>query len=426
MVGLCTIAVSRPSAEGACAGIAELVTPIASQVQQLSATLMSSGQAVLPSHVGLLCGALGALCVAVNAALIEFAAAETRAFLWELTWTSCAAAQSAAVSLGQRGCVHEGRQVEDALCSVLGPALSEADSTTQLAALRHLQRLASTNAAAAVLDVLEAQLPHLGHSTMAAGSTFGGYSDQPAWVAVARATILQCFQQVESTAREDPELHAQALRVAAVCASYCPKVLAGPDVAAQQLLEFCLLLGVNAMVASQHRGLCEDAVALVRVVFRAADVGNSSGTAAGQLAASLGKMLGLVAMPSPPDCPHQWGPRLVDACVGAASGGMPSWMMSPLSAALHEAWGIVGTPTFCWWLTAALDNGSGAPSGWRDMSPPSKRLEALLGPQAVGRGTKAERLLPLKEFKKRLKVLSGGKKKGTCGQPPPRSSSSSR
>lgn len=68
-----------------------------------------------------------------------------------------------------------------------------------------------------------------------------------------------------------------------------------------------------------------------------------------------------------------WGARLVDGCLGAASGAMPSWMMTPLASTLHAAWNAVGTPVFTAWLREALDKGRGAPAGWKEMQPPESR-----------------------------------------------------
>mmetsp|Transcript_6206 Transcript_6206/g.14910 ORF Transcript_6206/g.14910 Transcript_6206/m.14910 type:complete len:102 (+) Transcript_6206:3-308(+) len=100
---------------------------------------------------------------------------------------------------------------------------------------------------------------------------------------------------------------------------------------------------------------------------------------------------------------------------------MPSWMMTPISSTLYSAARAVGLPNFCFWLNEALDHGVGAPSGWREMQPPESRLTALFAVPGSHLGSGTDIQVSDREFKKRLKVLCGGKKKGELGRPPPRS-----
>ena len=78
-------------------------------------------------------------------------------------------------------------------------------------------------------------------------------------------------------------------------------------------------------------------------------------------------------MPGQQQGAPNWGPRIVDGVLGAASGGMPSWMMSPLAACLYQSWQTVGPHVFCYWLDQALSSGTGAPSTWREMQPQESR-----------------------------------------------------
>ena len=113
-----------------------------------------------------------------------------------------------------------------------------------------------------------------------------------------------------------------------------------------------------------------------------------------------GSSLGMAFFKSLSSSSPERGASLVNALIVAARGGMPSWMIVPVSRTLHSVLISCGFEHFTRWFVAASLSLSINQDRARSMA---ARLNEC-GPDRA-------------RFKRILKSLSGGKKKGTSGMP---------
>eukprot|EP00873_Tetraselmis_striata_P036933 jgi/Tetstr1/457197/TSEL_043845.t2 len=431
---LSSIAAHSPQVQDALRAMEQLVGP---SLQAVSSWVAAAGgaqpaeEAVWAAVEGGLRGAFDALSLLLDSALgAETVSGAFRSGAWQLCWRPVEEVSELLPRL-RPGARADGLRA--GVYRLLSSALRSGDDVTKcgsLARLVSLSELAEDKAPG--LECLEEALPQL---------CAGQSAPLGAHVAAAvRALVLSGLRALHGREHSDPELHTQLFRLGALSARCCPRVLEGEEGAA--LLGGLLQCALPAF-ASQHRGVCEAVLLFTDALVAALQ---PAGPGAAAVAAALG------AAPGPGA--GAWGPRLVDAYLGAAAGGMPSWMIQPLATSLYGVWRAVGLDVFEAWLGAALEGGTGAPLAWRQLQPPTRRVVALLGTCSDGGGdsggigggignggASADPVVgagpgqgphgsapgacggavDLREFKTRLKHLSGGKKKGAAGaRPPPR------
>ncbi|KAL4857956.1 hypothetical protein ACK3TF_001925 [Chlorella vulgaris] len=99
------------------------------------------------------------------------------------------------------------------------------------------------------------------------------------------------------------------------------------------------------------------------------------------------------------------GAQLTLGLLLAASGRMPPYMMVLIAESLHRTWLVVGNHRFGAWLRQAAQQAPEAEAPWRRWKPEAQRaaVEELLSSQCAQ---------DPRRFKRLLKVMCGGKKKG--------------
>eukprot|EP00887_Chlorella_sp_A99_P002744 scaffold6.g2744.t1 len=295
---------------------------------------------------------------------------------------------------------HEG-PLADAYCS-LGAALARVDAGV---ALRVLRPLCHEPREPCVLTALQAVVEHAAQQQRMEEC-------QGEQTAALRDAARGCLAAAAAGGRAaDPDWAAPALRLGGAVARCLDPALA--EHASLQALLAVLESGLR----SYHRDVCDAALACAAVLCCAgagAEAGACRGC--GGACGDSGPRAGACEQPRQLTLRQALKgacPSLVLGMLLAAAGAMPPYMVGPIAETLHGIWRQAGTERFVPWLHAAALERAPAEAPWRGWKPAA--LATALA-ELSGEECRADGRL----FKKRLKALCGGKKKGVAVPAPAR------